>query len=136
MLENFSNIENSIDKSVVSQGLSADEQKNIILQVIVDGYLKKSGREPMEVTLNSKGLESRPGLLYGYHIEMLQIMIQEDLKLLGLDLPTEVSKAGEEFIVGKLTAFETKIVLNFADSVIGILDVVRERQLKRAQEGQ
>ncbi len=133
---NGTNVENlNSDRSeVVTNKLSDNEQFNFIIQLLVDGYLKRKKQKSMAELLKEEGLEDRPGLIYGYHLEFIQLLIQEELGVFKVDLPTAVKESGEEFQVGKLSDLEKKYLTNKVNNTIGLLGVVRERELRKQQK--
>lgn len=130
---NDTNIETaSLERDkVVTSKMSDNEQFNGMIQVLVDGYLRRKKQNTMPSLLKAEGLEDKPGLIYGYHLEFVQMLIQEELGILGIDLPTEVKKSGEEFQVGKLSALEKKYLTNKINNLIGIVIEVNDRIVKK-----
>lgn len=116
-------IEN-LNKSELGNTREIDKNYSIIAQIIVDSYLQFKDGITMKEFLEKKGLENKPGLIYDYHVVMLQTMFDDEYKLLGTDLATEILKNGEEFISGKLSNFENKLLANkviFTTNVMNVL---------------
>lgn len=129
---NGTNIENiSFEKDVKENRISSSEQFNGMIQILVDGYLRRKKQKTMPELLKEDGIEDKPGQIYGYHLKFVQLLIQEELGYFGIDLPTEVKKSGEEFQVGKLSTIERKYLTNKINNLIGIVIEVNDRIVKK-----
>lgn len=110
------------------------EQFNIILQLIVDGYLFSKKQPSMSSILKTENLEDKPGVLYRSHISFLQLLIQDELNVIGINLQGEVEKNGEKFEVGKLSNFEKRYLTNKVNTLIGILKIFKDRENANKKE--
>ena len=101
---------------------SLEESINIIIQLMVEAYLKSKGEQSMNELLKSKNIENVPGKLYNYHIAILQTMINEELLYFGTDLQTEVVKRGFTFQLGELSEFEKKFIVDRVSMESNLID--------------
>lgn len=126
MFEKINNLENK----TVEYNFSKERSTNLVLQFLVDGYLRRKEQSSMKELLSADGFVDQPGVLYNYHIAFLQMMISEELQILGLNLEEEISKTGEKFELGTLSSLETKYLNNKLENVVGLMDVIREKMGK------
>ena len=106
---------------------SDSNRVNFLIQMLVDGYLRRKEMSSMDELLKTEGIENKDGVIYGYHIEFVQLLIQEELSILGIDLQTVVEKNGSKFVAGQLSDFEKKYFTNKINNLIGVLDIVKEK---------
>lgn len=126
MFEILNNLENKSNEYVFSR----ERGTNLIIQFLVDGYLRRKEQPSMKSLLNAENLNDEPGLIYNYHIAILQMMIKEELEMIGLDIINEIAKTGEKYELGNLSSLEIKYLNNKLENVVGLLDVVREKMEK------
>ena len=50
---------------------------NSLVQLLLEGFLKKKKQPDLKTTLQKANLEYKPGLLYGFHIELVQLILHE-----------------------------------------------------------
>lgn len=115
MFENIGNI-NRVDDIKVNE-----KNLNMLIQIMVDVYLKKINSKPMKEILKEKNVEGVPGVLYNYHIIVLQDMLLNEFKLMGYNLVEVIKNNNETFEPGKLSNYETKILLDKISYVDGLL---------------
>ncbi len=125
---------NEVRKEIVNPQPSDSEQFNFMIQLLVEGYLKRKGQMSMSEALKQEGLEDKPGVIYGYHIEFVQMLMIEELNTLGIDLIGEVKKTGAEYVLGKLSDIEKKYLTNKINNMSGVINVVIERQKNKAKQ--
>lgn len=126
MFEQIANLENKTQEYNFSQ----EKNTNLVLQFMVDGYLRRKEQPSMKELLAADGFEDKPGVIYNYHVSLIQTMIAEELLLVGINLSDEVNKTGEKFELGVLSNYEVKYINNKLENVVGLIDVIRERVSK------
>ncbi len=123
MFDQFSNLENKTQE----YNYSNDKSINLVIQFMVDGYLKRNEQPSMKELLAADNIEDKPGVVLNYHIAFIQAMILEELAIVGLDLTQEIQKNGEKFEWGNLSQYESKYLSNKMENVVGLVDVIREK---------
>ncbi len=117
MFEILNNLENKSNEYVFSR----ERGTNLVIQFLVDGYLRRKEQPSMKSLLNAENLNDEPGLIYNYHIAILQMMIKEELEMIGLDIINEIAKTGEKYELGNLSSLEIKYLNNKLENVVGLL---------------
>ena len=123
MFEQINNMENKTQE----YNFPEDKNINIIIQYIVEGYLKRKQGTSMRELLQSEGIEDKAGVIYNYHIAFLQCMIAEELLTIGVNVAEEVLKRGEQYQLGKLSEFESPYVDNIIANTAGLIEVIKEK---------
>lgn len=126
MFEQVTNMENKTQEYNFSQ----EKNTNLVLQFMVDGYLRRKEQPSMKELLAADNIEDKPGVVYNYHISFIQMMIAEELLLVGINLSDEVNKTGEKFELGTLSNYEIKYLNNKLENVVGLIDIIREKVSK------
>ena len=111
--------------------LSDTEKFNWFIQLLVAGYLKRKKMPPMSVILEKSNLENKPGVIYGCHIEYVQILMTEELSLIDKNLKEEIKKNNEEFKVGQLSNYEKKYLTNKIENLMGVVEVIFEKEIMK-----
>ena len=107
--------------------MSKEKAINIIIQTLADAYLRRNKEPNMATLLAEKNVKDEQGVIYNAHIVVLQKMIDEELRIVGLNLEEEVNKTGEKFQLGVFSNYENKIMENKLNNVVALLSVVREK---------
>ena len=107
--------------------MSKEKAINIIIQTLADAYLRRNKEPNMATLLAEKNIKDEDGVIYNAHIVVLQKMIDEELRIVGLNLEEEVNKTGEKFQLGVFSNYENKIMENKLNNVVALLSVVREK---------
>lgn len=102
-----------------------DKNYSIVAQIIVDSYLQYKDGITMKSFLEEKGLENKPGLIYDYHLVMLQNMFDEEFNVLGTSLKAEIERTGGEFVPAKLSDFEVKLLANRVVFSSNLMNVIK-----------
>ena len=118
------NINTSVPKVVDNANLQ--QSATVVTQILIDSFLYANEGYTMKEILASKNLENAPGKLYNYHFMILQIMFEQELKLLGLDLKTEVEKTGATYVSGELSDLENELLANKINLISGVLALVEK----------
>lgn len=136
ILDNIDTVENEVTNTEVSASLSINDATKYAILLLVEANLaKKNEASTMEELLRKRGIEPKPGEIYGYHILLLQGIFQEDLNLFGLSLQEEVAKTGEQFTLGKLSALEEKLLISKTADTMNLCGVI-DRLQKQSKNGQ
>ena len=112
--------------------VEAQMQFNSIVQLLIDGYLRKKDKPKMADIMKSQNKEEQKGVLTEEHIKLIQQMIQEEASAIGVNVSEEVRKSGEEYVSGKLSNVERQYLYILVDDMLGVLDVINERQTAKA----
>ena len=118
MFEKINTLENAVQ---IKENLG-NEDYNLLIQFLVESYLKTKDEPSMNSFLNSIGIENKQGVIYNYHIYTLQIMLSEELNILGIDLIELLKEKGYEFTPGKLSDLEMKMIGNKLGVVLQLLE--------------
>lgn len=113
---NTLNATTTYNNDVISKGY------NVAIQLLVESYLKNKEEQSMNDFLKSKGVENLPGVIYNYHLYVLQIMLNEELMLIGTDLESELKKKGFEFKPGELSELEMQMIGNKLGTILALID--------------
>lgn len=96
---------------------------NELLKIYADSFLKINNIMDSDTDLKTHGITQEKGVLYGNQILTLQSIIQEELKIFGLDLVSLLKFKGIEFKAGELSSiehdyinFKVKNIMSFVDS--------------------
>lgn len=111
---------------------NVEMQFNSIVQLLIDGYLRKKDKPKMADIMKSQNKEEQKGVLTEEHIKLIQQMIQEEASAIGVNVSDEVRKSGEEYVSGKLSNVERQYLYILVDDMLGVLDVINERQTAKA----
>lgn len=117
----------SLDEIKNGSEMSKEKATNIIIQTLADAYLRRNKEPNMATLLAEKNIKDEDGVIYNAHIVVLQKMIDEELRIVGLNLEEEVNKTGEKFQLGVFSNYENKIMENKLNNVVALLSVVREK---------
>ena len=117
----------SLDEIKKDSEMSKEKAINIIIQTLADAYLRRNKEPNMATLLAEKNVKDEDGVIYNAHIVVLQKMIDEELRIVGLNLEEEVNKTGEKFQLGVFSNYENKIMENKLNNVVALLSVVREK---------
>lgn len=121
-------------KNIVINETDMNFKFNSMVQLLLEGFLKKKKLPDLKTSLNKANLEYKPGLLYVFHIELVQLMLQEELFLLGINLKDEVEKSGEKFQNGKLSELEKKYLTNKVNNLSGVMLFIQEKENNKHDE--
>lgn len=110
--------------------LEAQMQFNSIVQLLIDGYLRKKDKPKMADIMKSQNKVEEKGVLTEEHVKLIQQMIQEEASAVGVNISDEVRKSGAEYIPGKLSNIERQFLYILVDNMLGVLDIVREKQMQ------
>ena len=105
-------------------------QFNSIVQLLIDGYLRKKDKPKMADIMKSQNKVEEKGVLTEEHVKLIQQMIQEEASAVGVNISDEVRKSGAEYIPGKLSNIERQFLYILVDNMLGVLDIVREKQMQ------
>lgn len=103
-----------------------EKNVNMIIQIMASAYLNKLNYKSMKEILKEKNVVAEPGILYNYHIVVIQTMMMEEFAAAGFDLAAEVSKHGETFGFGKLSNYESQILAVKVTNVDSILSLTEK----------
>lgn len=117
----------ALDEIKKDSEMSKEKAINIIIQTLADAYLRRNKEPNMATLLAEKNIKDEDGVIYNAHIVVLQKMIDEELRIVGLNLEEEVNKTGEKFQLGVFSNYENKIMENKLNNVVALLSVVREK---------
>lgn len=110
--------------------VEAQMQFNSIVQLLIDGYLRKKDKPKMGDIMKSQNKVEEKGVLTEEHVKLIQQMIQEEASAVGVNISDEVRKSGAEYIPGKLSNIERQFLYILVDNILGVLDIVREKQMQ------
>ncbi len=110
--------------------VEAQMQFNSIVQLLIDGYLRKKDKPKMADIMKSQNKVEEKGVLTEEHVKLIQQMIQEEASAVGVNISDEVRKSGAEYIPGKLSNIERQFLYILVDNMLGVLDIVREKQMQ------
>ena len=110
--------------------VEAQMQFNSIVQLLIDGYLRKKDKPKMADIMKSQNKVEEKGVLTEEHVKLIQQMIQEVASAVGVNISDEVRKSGAEYIPGKLSNIERQFLYILVDNMLGVLDIVREKQMQ------
>ena len=110
--------------------VEAQMQFNSIVQLLIDGYLRKKDKPKMADIMKSQNKVEEKGVLTEEHVKLIQQMIQEEASAVGVNISDEVRKSGAEYIPGKLSNIERQFLYILVDNMLGELDIVREKQMQ------
>ena len=110
--------------------VEAQMQFNSIVQLLIDGYLRKKDKPKMADIMKSQNKVEEKGVLTEEHVKLIQQMIQEEASAVGVNISDEVRKSGAEYIPGKLSNIERQFLYILVDNMLGALDIVREKQMQ------
>ena len=110
--------------------VEAQMQFNSIVQLLIDGYLRKKDKPKMADIMKSQNKVEEKGVLTEEHVKLIQQMIQEEASAVGENISDEVRKSGAEYIPGKLSNIERQFLYILVDNMLGVLDIVREKQMQ------
>ena len=110
--------------------VEAQMQFNSIVQLLIDGYLRKKDKPKMADIMKSQNKVEEKGVLTEEHVKLIQQMIQEEASAVGVNISDEVRKSGAEYIPGKLFNIERQFLYILVDNMLGVLDIVREKQMQ------
>ena len=117
----------ALDEIKNDSKMSKEKATNIIIQTLADASLRRNKEPNMATLLAEKNIKDEDGVIYNAHIVVLQKMIDEELRIVGLNLEEEVNKTGEKFQLGVFSNYENKIMENKLNNVVALLSVVREK---------
>ena len=115
---------------VFNNDVEAQMQFNSIVQLLIDGYLRKKDKPKMADIMKSQNKVEEKGVLTEEHVKLIQQMIQEEASAVGVNISDEVRKSGAEYIPGKLSNIERQFLYILVDNMLGVLDIVREKQMQ------
>lgn len=118
MLDKINTLENAVQYTNDIGG----KDYNLLIQFLVESYLKSKDEPSMNSFLQSKGIENKQGVIYNYHLYVLQIMLTEELSIIGLDLISLLKEKGYEFKPGELSELEMKMVGNKLGTVLHLIN--------------
>lgn len=123
MFEKINEMPNKLNEN----NYSNEKNINLIIQFMVDGYLKSKGQPLMKELLNELGIEDKAGVIYDYHIAFIQSMLNEELSKLNVNLDVEIYKTGEKFELGKLSSLEKSYLEEKINNAVGLIEVIKEK---------
>ncbi len=102
------------------------EKANVIASVLADSYIEKKNLPKVEELLEELNQPYQKGKLYVAHVVALQSMLKEEFEVIGINLEEFVNKNGEVFTPGKLSNYESKVLLNKLDNVTWYTNLIRK----------
>ena len=102
------------------------KERIIVLQSMVDAYLKKNGKKPASETFSFE--KDEYGKLTTSQYKMLHFYLIDEFRALGLNLSEEIKKHGETEVPGKLSNFEINELMRRADEIILVLAAIKDRK--------
>ena len=106
--------------------MDLEQRYNQIAILIADAYIEQIGLPKVEDLLKEEGAEFKENQLYAAHLQAIQKMFQDEFKIMGLDLVSEVEKNNETFILGQLSNYEEAILRNRIDELAFVIKKVGE----------
>ena len=100
--------------------VEAQMQFNSIVQLLIDGYLRKKDKPKMADIMKSQNKVEEKGVLTEEHVKLIQQMIQEEASAVGVNISDEVRKSGAEYIPGKLSNIERQFLYIGGDNMLGV----------------
>jgi len=106
---------------------------NELLKIYADSFLARNNIMDSDTDLKNKGVIQEKGVLYGNQIFTLQNIIQEELKILGLDLVEVLKSKGIEFKTGELSDIEHKLINFKVNNIMSFVDKYEEKKRNHNQ---
>lgn len=97
-------------------------ERIILMQAFAEAYLyRQTDKDFSDVYPDVK---HEYGLLTVEHVKLLKAYLKENFNIRKLDLNECIEKAGEKAMDEKLTEYEASILINMADDVIFVHDMI------------
>lgn len=110
--------------------MSDDKQTNYMLQRMINDYLAKLDLPSTEEILKNADLEEEPGVLTTTHIKLLQCMVKDYYKAIGLSIEVAAKEKGITLKEGELSEIEEdcidRLLADYCKSVKEVLDEAAE----------
>lgn len=101
---------------------------NELLKIYADSFLKRNNIMDSATDLKNKGIIEEKGVLYGNQIFALQNIIQEELKIFGLDLVEILKSKDIDFKAGELSEIEHKYINFKVNNIISFMELYEEKK--------
>lgn len=102
----------------------AGEKVNEYIKLIVNAYLEGKGEKSLKEMFEDAGGTEKQGTLPPEYVKFMQLMLIDEYKVAGVDLPELITSKGETMVFGQLTEIEKDIIFKRVQHEIYLVNYI------------